>query len=133
MRRLMMVIGAAAFVALGAGVSQAVIHDVEIHDFFFSPASLTVAVGDTVRWTQMGAMPHTVDQTDGEDSCTPLVGGFLSGTMMNGDTFVWPAMDVGEVYYRCAFHCPPMVAEVIVQDPAPVDAAAWGTIKALYR
>jgi plastocyanin len=131
MKRWAIVFCAAA--ALGAAAAQAAIYEVEIHDSFFSPESLVVAVGDSVRWTHMGAMPHTVDQSDAEDSCTNLPDGFSSGMMTNGDTFVWTALDVGDAYYHCAFHCPPMVGEVVVEEASPAAAATWGMLKATYR
>jgi plastocyanin len=39
--------------------------DVSIVDFAFDPAELTVAIGDTVTWTNTGSATHTVKWQDG--------------------------------------------------------------------
>jgi plastocyanin len=88
MRRLSSVICAAAVLVLAPGVSRAVTRDVEIHDDFFAPAAMEVAQGDSIRWTHLGTHPHTVDQNAEEGSCLDMFGGFSSGLLTNGDTFV---------------------------------------------
>ncbi len=133
MRRLLIVVGAATALALAAGSSPAIMHDVQIHDDFFSPATLVVTEGDSVRWTHMGFHPHTVDQNAEAGSCQDMFGGFNSGMMIPADVFVWGAVGVGDAYYHCDFHCPTMVGTVTVEESTPVEAATWGTIKALYH
>jgi plastocyanin len=57
-------------------------HAVEIGDGFFSPASLTVAVGDTITWMNGDDSPHTVtggafdsgNLDAGGSPCRPLRG-----------------------------------------------------------
>jgi plastocyanin len=130
----MIVLVAVAAMALSPGISRALMHDVEIHDNFFSPPAITVAEGDSVRWTHMGNNPHTVDQSIAEDSCEDLEGGFESEILMNGDTFMWVAAGIGDAYYKCDFHClMGMVGEVTVEETTPVETASWGTVKSLYR
>jgi plastocyanin len=51
---------------------------VQITDGAFKPATLTVAQGDVVTWTNGGAMRHTVTADDGS---------FDSGPLSNGDAF----------------------------------------------
>ena len=51
---------------------------VDIWDFFFEPARLSVAPGTTVVWVNRGAHPHTVTAFDGS---------FDSGVLMPGDAF----------------------------------------------
>ncbi|HVT13753.1 MAG TPA: plastocyanin/azurin family copper-binding protein [Fimbriimonadaceae bacterium] len=72
----------------------------------FSPKSVVAHAGDTIQWTNNGAMPHTVlsdTGVTGLDSSTSFVGG-----MQPGDVFTWavPAnATVGmKYYYHCTFH-----------------------------
>jgi plastocyanin len=133
MRTLRLLLGAACALILTAGLARAELHHVEIHDFEFIPATLQIAVGDTVHWMNMGDMPHTVDQTPEAGSCEDLPGGFLSGTLNPGDEFLWAFGAPGNVYYHCEFHCPPMTAEIEVVDPTPAESPTWARIKGLFR
>jgi len=44
--------------------SSATTHRVEIRDFAFQPASLTIAPGDTVTWINRDIVPHTATAED---------------------------------------------------------------------
>jgi hypothetical protein len=61
-------------VALVSAASGAV----QITDGAFKPATLTIAQGDVVTWTNGGAKPHTVTADDGS---------FDSGPLSTGDAF----------------------------------------------
>ena len=128
-----MFVVATAGVAVVPGVSQAAMHMVEIGDSYFAPNFLVVAQGDTITWTHMGQMPHTVTESTEVGSCSMLVGGFDSGTLQNGGAYTWVADRVGDIGYHCEFHCPPMTGEIIVQESTPAEGAAWGAVKSLYR
>jgi plastocyanin len=78
--------------ALQAG---AVTHDVMIMGFAFSPANLTIQVGDTVRWTNHDFAPHTA---------TALNGLFNSGTISSGNNWSRTFNAAGTTNYRCNFH-----------------------------
>ncbi len=95
---------AAALVALIAGglsmpapVGAATLA-VGVGDSTFDPATLTVAVGDTVTWTVSSGMPHTVTADDGA---------FDSGTLTDGDTFSFTFDTPGTYPYYCLFHGAP--------------------------
>ncbi len=45
------------------GSARAATHAVEISDFAFGPADLTVTAGDTVTWTNLDAVEHTATGT----------------------------------------------------------------------
>jgi plastocyanin len=49
----------------GGGAHKAASASVAIRDFFFSPASTTIAVGDTVTWHNSGQAPHNATADDG--------------------------------------------------------------------
>jgi plastocyanin len=66
---------------------------VTVADNSFSPASLKVAVGDTVTFENEGQIAHTVTGD-----------GFDSGSMAPGDTFTFTASEAGTFSYVCTFH-----------------------------
>jgi plastocyanin len=67
---------------------------VSIVDFGFSPGTVTIAVGDTVRWTNDGAVAHT---TNG-------AGAWDSGTMGPEATFSRTFDTAGTFNYVCGIH-----------------------------
>jgi plastocyanin len=69
---------------------------VSVQDNTFKPADLKVAIGDTVTFTNEGAVAHTVTATDGAD--------FDSGTLAPGKTFSFTAKKAGTVSYVCTIH-----------------------------
>jgi amicyanin len=79
---------------------------VMIENYAFSPAALTVSVGDTVTWTNMDSAPHTVTVSSG-----PVK--FASPTLQKGQTFSYTFTKAGTYSYYCAVH-PDMKATVKV-------------------
>jgi plastocyanin len=70
-------------------------HRVAIKNFLFAPASITVAVGDTVEWTNADIVPHTATARDSSWDSKPIDG---SGTWR----FV--ARAAGRHAYYCVAH-----------------------------
>jgi plastocyanin len=66
---------------------------VAVADNSFTPASLKVAVGDTVTFENEGGIAHTVTGDD-----------FDSGSLAPGDTFTFEASEAGSFSYVCTFH-----------------------------
>jgi plastocyanin len=124
---------AVVLVVVMAGTALATTHDIMIGDNFYSPTSLVVTLGDSIMWTNTGIRLHTVDQSTEDASCNSLPGGFTSGTLNPGDTFLWVADSLGDVFYHCAFHCPSMSASLTVMDAVGTESSAWSTLKSLYR
>jgi plastocyanin len=85
---------------------------VSIVDFAFTPKTITVPVGTTVRWTNNGNAPHTVTSTSSPKA-------FDSGTLNSGDTFQHTFTTAGQFPYRCNIH-PSMTGMVIVVEPQEV-------------
>jgi plastocyanin len=79
--------------------------DADIKDFEYQPASVTIAVNDTVRWTNRGAFTHTVT------SDTP--GQFGSGDLTTNAEFSHTFMTPGTYSYHCVHH-PTMTGTVTV-------------------
>jgi plastocyanin len=69
---------------------------VSVQDNSFSPAAVKVAKGDTVTFTNDGAIAHTVTATSGAK--------FDSGSLAPGATFKFTAVKAGTVSYVCTFH-----------------------------
>ncbi|WP_082582155.1 cupredoxin family copper-binding protein [Aeromicrobium sp. Root236] len=92
--------------ATSTKATAAVTKQVMIENYKFSPAALTVAVGDTVKWTNMDTAPHTVTVTSG-----PVK--FNSGNLAKGESFSYTFKTAGTYSYYCAVH-PDMTAKVTV-------------------
>ena len=78
---------------------------VEIMNFMFMPASLTVPVGTTVTWKFDDSTDHTVTADDNS---------FASSPMANGQTFTHTFSSAGTVAYHCSIH-PFMKGTIIVK------------------
>jgi plastocyanin len=93
----------------GAGGTSA---DITIQDYSFSPATLTVKVGTTVRWTNNGPSAHTTVSDNGVWTSgrlgAPGGGGGYGGGGSAGGTFGFTFMTPGTFGYHCAIHPPSM-------------------------
>lgn len=77
---------------------------VDVQDYLFSPASISVPAGTTITWTNAGQSVHTVT-ADG--------GAFDTGMFAPGARFSHTFAGAGTFAYRCQIH-PSMVASVVV-------------------
>ena len=87
--------------------------DVTIQDFVFSPATVTIKAGTTVRWTNNGPSAHTTVSdmgvwTSGTLGAPGGGGGYGGGG--SGGTFSYTFMTPGTFGYHCAIH-PPTLAQ----------------------
>ncbi|HEY2867502.1 MAG TPA: cupredoxin family copper-binding protein [Pyrinomonadaceae bacterium] len=80
---------------------------IEIEDFVFKPAEITIAPGTKVTWINKDEAPHTATSTD-----TPQK--FNSGGLDTDDKFSFVFNDKGEYPYYCALH-PHMKASITVK------------------
>ncbi len=90
--------------AVNAGNSGKAV-SVAIQGFKFSPADLTVKVGDTVEWTNQDSAPHTVESSDGT---------LKSDELSKGDAYSYTFQKPGKYDYICGIH-PSMHGSVTVQ------------------
>jgi plastocyanin len=81
-------------------------HPISIKDFRFAPTELTVAVGDSVAWTNGDSFPHTA---------TADSGAWSSPELSAGSRFVFVPKRAGRYPYHCAAH-PVMRGVVVVRD-----------------
>lgn len=79
---------------------------VEIVDFSFGPKEATVAVGDTVTWTNADSAVHTVTGREGET--------LESEDLAQDDTYEVTFEEAGTFEYVCKFH-PNMQGTVTVE------------------
>lgn len=77
---------------------------IELTDFMFSPAALTVPVGTTVSWKNLDEEPHTVISVDGL---------FRSGALDKDEAFRFTFSSAGTFRYVCSIH-PKMVGTIVV-------------------
>jgi plastocyanin len=68
---------------------------VTMGDLFFSPTSVTVAVGDTVTWHNTGQAPHNATADDGS---------FKTPTLNNGQSASHTFSQAGTFSYICTIH-----------------------------
>lgn len=91
---------ASSSAASGGGVT------VTMQNIAFSPTSVTVKKGETVKWVNKDTVAHNVTATKGAT--------FKSSTFGQGGSFTWKAAKAGTVEYFCTIH-PNMTAKLIVQ------------------
>jgi plastocyanin len=81
-------------------------NEVTIDNFSFTPQTLTIPAGATVKWTNKDDVPHTVVETNRK---------FKSKALDTDETFSFTFTDPGTYEYFCSVH-PKMVAKVIVEQ-----------------
>ena len=79
--------------------------EVKIDNFSFGPATLTVAAGTTVTWTNNDDVPHNVVSDDKL---------FKSKALDTDDKFSYTFTKPGTYNYFCSVH-PKMIAKVVVR------------------
>ena len=80
---------------------------IKIRDFAFVPDVILIPVGTTVRWTNEGAVNHTVT--------SDTAGLFDSGTLGSGASFEYRFDGPGIYAYHCDLH-PGLTGTVIVSN-----------------
>jgi plastocyanin len=110
----LMAIGIAAVAFMGSGRRSLVASagqppasntEVKIDNFSFGPATVTVAAGTTVTWTNRDDIPHTVVSDDKV---------FKSKVMDTDEKFSFTFAKPGTYSYFCSVH-PKMTGKVVVQ------------------
>ena len=102
----------------GVGAVGAAPAAVVIQHYAFAPGQLTVAVGDTVTWTNRDAVGHDVTSI----GAGPLASGRLAAGQAYSATFA----SAGTFRYTCTIH-PDMVGVVTVKALATTTTAAVAT------
>lgn len=103
-----LLLAAALELASGAGATAPPAATVHIKNFAFSPATLTVPTGTTVRFVNDDSEAHTVTAVDKS---------FDSAGLDSGDAWTYRFDAPGRFAYFCALH-PDMRGTVIARLPA---------------
>ena len=124
-RRIGLVLGAVAVTALLAAAlpeltaaGEAVVAaatntaTVNIDNFAFAPATLTVTAGATVTWKNEDDSPHRIGDKNGT---------FKSAALDTDDTFSHTFAAPGEYPYICTIH-PYMIGKIIVKPAGKVSS-----------
>jgi plastocyanin len=82
------------------------VHVVEIRDFEFYPAKLNVKVGDTIKWVNQDAVPHTATASDKS---------WDSGLLANAAEWEMVVSKDSRGDYICTFH-PMMKGSISVEN-----------------
>jgi len=91
---------AAAVLFSASSVYAAETVEVSIQDYSFSPSTVVIKPGDTVKWTNMVDNQHTV--TSGKDY---VADGLWDSKRLNkGQSFSYTFDKAGEYYYFCVPH-----------------------------
>lgn len=81
---------------------------VSIFDFGYNPSPVTIAVGDTILWTNTASTPHTVTCDGSAGTSKPAgAGNFDSGIgtpISSGGTFKVSLSVPGTYTYLCLYH-----------------------------
>jgi plastocyanin len=80
--------------------------EITVSDTSFSPADLSVAVGDTVIVTNVGQLEHSWTSQDA---------GIDSGVLAPGETFSFTAETPGTFSFNCTVH-PAMTGSITITD-----------------
>ncbi len=87
-----------------APASGGSVQEIKIASFAFDPATLTIPVGTTVKWTNQDPADHTVTADDQS---------FDSGQLAQGKSFSFTFTKDGTFTYKCSNHSN-MVGTIIV-------------------
>ena len=90
-----------------AGSDASKVVTIEIHNFAFQPATVSVHPGDTVEWKNEDNVPHTATGNAPKP-------GFDSGLIQSGAAWRYEARQKGTYNYICTVH-PYMKGTLIVQ------------------
>ncbi|RNL79754.1 cupredoxin domain-containing protein [Nocardioides marmorisolisilvae] len=103
---------------LAQGPAQATTRTVTVGDDFFTPKTLKVVVGDSVKWSFEGT--HTSTSTQGF---------WNSGTKNAGQSYTRPFADAGTYPYYCTIHGMMMSGSIQVPVKASGSASSGWTLR----
>ncbi len=113
---LVMSLPALLLLSPSAGAQSTV--SVNIHNYAFSPSSITVVIGvnNTVTWTNNDPVTHTVTADDNS----------FNKTLLSGNTFTQTFTTAGTFTYHCAIHTY-MKGTVKVLNPSSSGGSTTGS------
>lgn len=97
---------------IGVSAANATIHNVSAGDNFFSPASVSAVIGDTIRWNYSGSNPHTT-------TSQTVPGGAASWNAnlnSSSTSFDYKVTVAGSYTYFCSIHGVMMSGSITVSS-----------------
>ena len=91
-------------VPLAAAITTADTHDVAVDNFSFAPATTSVPIGSTIRWTNRDDVPHNIVSTEQK---------FKSPVLDTDEQFSHRFDAPGSYKYFCSIH-PTMTGRIVV-------------------
>ena len=88
--------------------SQGATYEVSISGFTFSPQTITINAGDSIRWTNMDIVSHTIVSDSGNMINSP--------NLAQGQSYTQVFTTPGTYTYHCSIH-PMMKGTIIVNSP----------------
>jgi uncharacterized protein (TIGR03118 family) len=101
--------------SVGASSARAATTHVNMIDFGFSPQNVTIAVGDTVTWTNTGSFTHTTTSGTTTGGVRHPDGLWDSGSVLPGQTYSRVFAQAGTFPYYCTPHYTSMTGTVTVK------------------
>ena len=86
-------------------------NEIWMQNIAFTPGTLTIGVGTSIKWTNKESITHTV--TSGLPGAPDGI--FNSGNLGNGGTFSFTFNTKGTFKYYCIIHGAMMTGNIIVQ------------------
>jgi plastocyanin len=117
--------GESGLVTLSVGRAQSQTVNVNVGSIFFQPSSVSINVGDTVKWTWVSGSHTSTSGTCSGGNCTPD-GVWNSGVKSSG-TFTHTFSSAGDSHYFCSIHLSSMTGVVHVAGAAALSATASAT------
>jgi len=94
-----------AIALLGAATAEAADTQIKIDNFTFTPETIEIPVGTTVKWTNDDDIPHALAESERR---------FKSQALDTGDSFSFTFTTAGSYTYFCSLH-PHMKGMIIVK------------------
>jgi len=93
------------FLCMNFSTTLGTVYDVGVVGTTFSPANVTVNIGDSVNWSWDTNLFHSVYQTIVPSNCTAFANGFTSGSASETGNYTKTFNSLGTFYYACIVHC----------------------------
>ncbi|HUR62157.1 MAG TPA: plastocyanin/azurin family copper-binding protein [Candidatus Thermoplasmatota archaeon] len=95
--------------------------DVKMQGNRFVNETVTIYVGDSIRWTNLDSVGHSVKTDSGPasiDNKPNCVSGILPAPvcMGSGETLVWKSASAGTIAYHCPAHAQGMKGTLVVLE-----------------
>jgi plastocyanin len=124
-RELLLAAGPAGIYRADAGAAEATTVNVNVGNTFFSPANVTIAPGDSVKWNWVGGI-HSATSGSCAGNCAP--DGVWDSGIKGSGTFTFTFPGPGTFPYYCRVHLESMVGQVKVNGPQPLVATASASV-----